>query len=54
MGWNHLKIFFHRTIWPILTNFGANPPWVKGIQVFSKEGNIPSPREDYSERLKMH
>jgi hypothetical protein len=39
------------------TNFNKtwqNHPWVKGIQVCSKEGDIPSPRGDNSERVKMH
>jgi hypothetical protein len=38
MGWGHLKIFFSRTTGPILTRLGTNYPWVKGIQVCSKEG----------------
>jgi hypothetical protein len=37
MGWGHLKIF-SRTTGPILTRFGTNHSWVKGIQVCSKEG----------------
>jgi hypothetical protein len=36
--WGHLKIF-SRTIWPILTRFGTNCPWVKGIQISSEEGD---------------
>jgi hypothetical protein len=54
MGWGHLKIFFSRTTWPILTRLGINYPWVKGIQIYSKEGDSPSPREDNSERIKIH
>jgi hypothetical protein len=53
MGWGHLKIFA-RTAGPILTRFGTNHFWVKRIQVFSKEGDSPSPRGDNSERIKMH
>jgi hypothetical protein len=53
MGWGHLKIF-SRTIGPILTSLGTNYPWVKGIQICSKEGDIPSPRGDNNERVKMH
>jgi hypothetical protein len=54
MGWGHLKIFFSRTIWPILTRRGTNHPWVKGIQVCTKEGDSPFPRGDNSERVKIH
>jgi hypothetical protein len=53
MGWGHLKIFFSRTTWPILTKLGTNHPWVKGIQVCSNEGDIPSPRGDNSEKLQF-
>jgi hypothetical protein len=52
MGWGHLKIFFSRTTMPILTRLGTNHPWVKGIQVCSKEGDILFPREDNSGRVK--
>jgi hypothetical protein len=46
MGWGHLKIFFSRTTSGlILTRLGTNHPWVKGIQVCSKKGDSPSPRE---------
>jgi hypothetical protein len=54
MGWSHLKIFFSRTIGPILTRLGTNYPWVKGIQICSKEGDSPSRRGDNSERIKIH
>jgi hypothetical protein len=54
MGWGHLKIFFSRTVGPILTRLGTNHPWVKGIQICSKKGDILSPRGDNSERVKMH
>jgi hypothetical protein len=54
MGWNHLKIFFSRITAPILTRLGTNHPWVKGIQIFSKEGDHPSPRRDNRERVKIH
>jgi hypothetical protein len=51
MGWSHLKIF-SRTTALILTRLGTNHPWVKGIQVCSKEGNSPFPRGHNSERIK--
>jgi hypothetical protein len=54
IGWGHLKIFFSRTTGPVLTRRGTNHPWVKVIQVCSKEGDSPSPRGDNSERVKMH
>jgi hypothetical protein len=54
MGWGHLKIFFSRTTEPILTRLSTKHPWVKGIQVCSKERDSPSPRGDNSERVKMH
>jgi hypothetical protein len=54
IGWGHLKIIFSRTIGPILTRLGTNYPWVKVIQVCSKEGDNPSPRGDNSERVKIH
>jgi hypothetical protein len=54
MRWGHFKIFFSRTIGPILTRLSTNNPWVKGIQIFSKEGNSLSPRGDNSERIKIH
>jgi hypothetical protein len=53
MGWGHLKIFC-RTIGPILTRLGTNHPWVKGIQIISKEGDNPFQRGDNSERVKIH
>jgi hypothetical protein len=54
MGWGHLKIFFCRTIGPILTKLGTNYPWVKGIQIYSNKGDSLFPRGDNSERLKIH
>jgi hypothetical protein len=54
MGWGHLKIFFSRTIRPILTRLGTNHPLVKGIQVSSNEKDNPYPRRDNSKRVKMH
>jgi hypothetical protein len=54
MGRGHLKIFFSRIIGPILTRFGTNYPWVKGIYICSKKGDSPSPRGDNSERVKIH
>jgi hypothetical protein len=53
MGWGHLKIF-SRTTGPILTRLDTNHPWVKEIQVCTKEGDSLSPRGDNSERVKMH
>jgi hypothetical protein len=37
MGRGHLRIFFSKTIGPILTRLGANYPWVKGIQIIQKK-----------------
>jgi hypothetical protein len=54
MGRSHLKIFFSRTIGPILTRLGTNYLWVKVIQICSKEGDSPFPRGDNSERVKIH
>jgi hypothetical protein len=54
MWWGHLKSFFSRTIWPILTILGTNHPWVEGIQICSKEGDCPSPRGSNSKREKIH
>jgi hypothetical protein len=53
MGWGHLKIF-SRTMRPILTRLGTNYLRVKMIQICSKEGNSPFPREDNNERVKIH
>jgi hypothetical protein len=50
----HLKIFFSRTTWPILTRLGTDHSYVKGIQVCSNEGDNPPTRGDNSERLKIH
>jgi hypothetical protein len=36
--------FFSRTTGPILTRVSTNHPWVKGIQVCSKEGDSLTPR----------
>jgi hypothetical protein len=49
----HLEIF-SRTTGPILIRLGRNHPWIKGIQVLSKEGDSPLSRGDNSERLKIH
>jgi hypothetical protein len=54
MGWGHSKIFFSRTIRPILTRLGTNYPWVKGIKIWLHEGDSPFPRGDNSERVKIH
>jgi hypothetical protein len=43
MGQGHLKIF-SRTTGLILARLGTNLPWVKGIQVCSKERDSPFPR----------
>jgi hypothetical protein len=48
------KIFFSRNTEPILTRLGINHSWRKGIQVYSKEGNCPSPRGDNSKRVKIY
>jgi hypothetical protein len=50
----HIFDFFSRTTGPILTRLGTNHPWVKGIQVYSKEGDSPSQRGDNSKRVKIH
>jgi hypothetical protein len=54
MRLGHLKISSSGTTGPILTRLGTNYPWVKGIQVCSKEGDRPSPRGDNSKKVKMH
>jgi hypothetical protein len=54
MGWGHLKIIFSRNIGPILTRLSINYPWVKGIQIYSKEGDSLFPRGDNNERVKIH
>ena len=48
------KIFSSRSTGPILTRLGTNHPWVKGIQLCSKEEDSPSPRGDNSRRVKIH
>jgi hypothetical protein len=53
MGWGHLKIFF-RTTRPFLTTLSTNHAWGKRTQIWSNEGDCPSPRGDNSERVKMH
>jgi hypothetical protein len=52
IGWGHLKIFFSRTTWPILTRLSINHSCAKGIQVCPNEWDCPSPREDNSKRVK--
>jgi hypothetical protein len=42
----YIFYFFSRTAGPILTRLGTNHPWVKGIQVCSKEGD--------SKRVEIH
>jgi hypothetical protein len=49
--WGHLKIFLSRTTGPILTRLGIDHPYVKGVQVYSYQGDNPSPRGDNSERV---
>jgi hypothetical protein len=46
--------FFSRTTEPILTRLDTNHPWREEIQVGANEGDIPSPRGDDSERVKIH
>jgi hypothetical protein len=48
-----LDIFdFSRTTGLILTILGTNHPWGKRIQVYSNEGERPSPRGDNSKKNK--
>ena len=53
VNWQLLKIFFSRTTGPILTKLDTKYPWVKGIQVCSKEGPRPFPRGDNYEIVKI-
>jgi hypothetical protein len=53
MVWGHLKIFFPRTTWPILTRLGINDPWGKGIKFCSNEGDCPSPMGDNGKRVEI-
>jgi hypothetical protein len=46
--------FFSRTTGPISTRFDRDDPWREGFQVFSNEGDRPSPRGDNSKRGKMN
>ena len=48
------KILFSRTIEPITIKLGTKHPWVKWIQVCSKEGPHPFPRGDNYEIVKIH
>ena len=45
-------MFFPRTTMPISTKLGKIDPWVKGIQVCSKEWPRPFPRGDNYEIVK--
>jgi hypothetical protein len=54
MGLGHIKIFFSRTIGPILTRLGTNHPWGEGILNCSNEGDCLSSRGDNSKRVKIH
>ena len=49
----YLKIFFSRTTGPIWTKLGTKYPWVKGIQVCSKEVPRPFPGGDNYEIAKI-
>jgi hypothetical protein len=54
MGRGHLKIYFSRTIVPILTRLGTNYTWIKEIQICLMEGDSPFPRGDNNKRVKIH
>jgi hypothetical protein len=45
---------FSKTTGSNLTRLGKNYPWVKVIQICSKEGDSPYPRGDNSKRVKIH
>jgi hypothetical protein len=53
LKWNHLKICFSRTTWPILSRLGTNH-LCGDIQVCTNEGNCPSPRGDNCKTVKIH
>jgi hypothetical protein len=38
LGWGHLKIFFCRTTWPILTRLGTNHPLGRGFKFVQMKG----------------
>jgi hypothetical protein len=38
IGWDHLKIFFCRTICPSLTRPGTNHPWGRGFKLLQRKG----------------
>jgi hypothetical protein len=48
----YISDFFSRTTGPILTRFGTNHCWGKGIHIYSKEGDNSSSREDNIGRVK--
>ena len=50
----NLKLFFPRTIGPILTKLGTKYPWVKKFQIYSHEGPRLFPRGDMYEIAKIH
>jgi hypothetical protein len=54
MRWGHLKTFFSRTRGSIFTRLGKNHPWVKGIQMCSKEGDSSFRRGDNGEGVEIH
>jgi hypothetical protein len=46
--------FFSRTTGPIFTRLNTDHLWGEGFQVYSNEGDCPSPRGDNSESVKIH
>jgi hypothetical protein len=46
--------FFSRTTGPILIRLGTDHLWGEGFQVYSNEGDCPTPRGDNSESVKIH
>jgi hypothetical protein len=40
--------------WEKFDRLGTNYPWVKGIQIYSNEGDSPFPRGDNREKVKIH
>jgi hypothetical protein len=41
MGWGHLKIFFSRSTWPILTRLDTNLPWGRKFKFVQMKGIVP-------------
>jgi hypothetical protein len=52
MGWGHLKIFFSRTIGPILTNLAQIILGSKGFKFVQRKGIAIL--QGNSERVKIH